>query len=121
MPEAVPDRQTTTPGAEPRRGHPRTRVEMLAHFRRDLTSTTVVLKDLTPDGARVEGVGALCVDEVVTLALPACRPCLAFVVWANAHCAGLQFLEPLAPALFADIVAKYGLGDEEGAPPLRIV
>ncbi|WP_237449492.1 hypothetical protein [Novosphingobium silvae] len=84
-------------------------VEMMAHFRRGIASTTVMLKDLTPFGARVEGVGALEVDEMITLSLPGCRPSLAFVAWANAHCAGLEFVEPLPAELFADLVAHYGM------------
>jgi ABC-type uncharacterized transport system involved in gliding motility auxiliary subunit len=91
------------------RRHARERVEMLAHFRRGITATTVMLKDLTPFGTRVEGVGALELDEFVSLALPGCRPLLAFVAWANEHCAGLQFVEPLAAAMFDDLVRQYGL------------
>lgn len=92
--------------------HRRASVEMMARFRRDIASSTVMLKDLTPFGARVEGVGALEVDEVVTLSLPGCRPSLAFVAWANAHCAGLEFVEPLAGPLFVELVARYGLSAE---------
>jgi hypothetical protein len=86
---------------------------MMARFRRDITSTTVMLKDLTRFGARVEGVGALEVDEMVALSLPGCRPSLAFVAWANEHCAGLEFVEPLAGPLFAELVARYGLSGEK--------
>lgn len=93
---------------------------MMARFRRDIASTTVVLKDLTPFGARVEGVGPLQADEVVTLSLPGCRPSLAFVAWANAHCAGLEFIEPLAADLFRDLVGRYGSSGAERLP-LRLV
>jgi hypothetical protein len=91
------------------RRHARERVEMLAHFRRGITATTVMLKDLTPFGTRVEGVGALELDEFVSLALPGCRPSLAFVAWANEHCAGLQFVEPLAASMFEELLRQYGL------------
>jgi hypothetical protein len=100
----------SAPGGE--RLHPREQVEMMARFRRNIASTTVMLKDLTRFGARVEGVGALEVDEMVTLSLPACRPSLAFVAWANEHCAGLEFVEPLEDRLFAELVARYGLSGE---------
>lgn len=122
MPEPVPDWRTPPPAGPPPgvdaqdiaspggdRRHPREQVEMLAHFRRDIAATTVMLKDLTPFGARVEGIGALELDEFVTLSLPGCRPSLAFVAWANEHCAGLQFIEPLAATLFDDLVRQYGL------------
>lgn len=103
----------------PDRRHARRDVEMLARFRRGVTSMTVMLKDLTPLGARVEGVGLLEEDEIVTLALPGCRPTLAFVAWANAHCAGLEFVEALEDALFDGLVAQYGLAAED--TPLRTI
>lgn len=92
----------------PDRACPRAQVEIMARFRRYTASSTVVLKDLTPFGARVEGVGALRIDEMVILALPGCRPSAAFVVWANAHCAGLEFTAPLADAQFRELVSRYG-------------
>lgn len=85
-------------------------VEMLARFRRDVSSSIVMLKDLTRFGARIEGIGALVRDEAVTLALPGCRPSLAFVAWANDHCAGLEFAEPLPTETFVRLVECHGLG-----------
>lgn len=84
----------------------------MARFRRDLTSSTVMLKDLTRFGARIEGVGLLEKDEAVSLALPGCRPSMAFVAWANDHCAGLEFAEPLDNTVFVDLVTQFGLGRE---------
>lgn len=98
------------------RRHSRAQVEMLARFRRGVISTTVVLKDLTPFGAKVEGIGPLEADEVVTLTLPECRPTLAFVAWANDHGAGLEFVQPLGDALFAELVSQYGL-TSDALPP----
>jgi hypothetical protein len=69
-----------------------------------------MLKDLTPFGARIEGIGQLETDEAVSLALPGCRPSMAFVAWANDHCAGLEFAEPLETTVFSDLVARFGLG-----------
>ncbi|KQM22328.1 hypothetical protein ASE49_01845 [Novosphingobium sp. Leaf2] len=114
MPTALPSSEE---GAGERR-HARAAVEMLARFRRGITSSTVMLKDLTPLGARVEGVGALEPDEFVSLALPGCRPSMAFVAWANDHCAGLQFVEPLSTAQFEDLARQYGLAADV-PPPLR--
>ena len=88
----------------------REQVEMLAKFRRGLVSCTVMLKDLTRFGARIEGVGRLDTDEAVSLALPGCRPAMAFVAWANEHCAGLEFADPLDGRTFSDLVRHYGLG-----------
>lgn len=93
----------------------RERVEMLARFRRDLASHTIVLKDLTPLGARIESVGPLEMDEVITLTLPECRPMIAFVAWTNGAGAGLEFVHPLPGDLFAELVAQYGLSSEDSA------
>ena len=92
----------------------REQVEMMAKFRRNVASSTVMLKDLTRFGARIEGIGQLERDEAVSLALPGCRPSMAFVAWANDHCAGLEFAEPLESAVFTDLVAQYGLGRQRG-------
>jgi hypothetical protein len=102
-----PDAQT--PDDQERRT-PRAVVEIMATFRHDLTSCTVVLKDLTRFGARVEGIGPMETDEAVSLGLPGCRPALAFVAWSDGSGAGLEFADPLAPAIYADLVARYGLG-----------
>ncbi|MCJ2183671.1 hypothetical protein MTR62_13365 [Novosphingobium sp. 1949] len=92
------------------RREPREHVEMLAKFRRTVTSTTVMLKDLTRFGARIEGIEGLQTDEAVSLTLPGRRPGMAFVAWANAHCAGLEFADPLSDEDYAQLVAQYGLG-----------
>lgn len=97
------------------RRHQRKQVEMMARFRRDLASSTVMLKDLTPFGARIEGIGQLQTDEAVSLALPGCRPAIAFVAWANEHCAGLEFAEPLENGVFTELVTRYGLGRDSAA------
>jgi hypothetical protein len=97
------------PGPTGRR-ETREQVEMLAKFRRGLVSVTVMLKDLTRFGARIEGVGLLEPDEAVTLALPGCRPAMAFVAWSNEHCAGLEFAEPLDDNVFAALVDQHRLG-----------
>ncbi|TYC90148.1 hypothetical protein FMM79_08645 [Novosphingobium sp. BW1] len=85
---------------------------MLARFRRTISSSTVMLKDLTPYGARIEGVEGLEPDEAVRLALPGQRPALAFVAWSNAHCAGLEFAEPLDLHVYGDLVRRYALSGE---------
>jgi hypothetical protein len=69
----------------------------------------VVLKGLTPHGARVEGTSSLARDEAVSLALPGMKPLLAFVAWANEHCAGLEFTEPLAQADFGQLIESHDL------------
>lgn len=105
--EQTPDDQA--PDDQDRRT-PRAVVEIMATFRYGLASSTVVLKDLTRFGARVEGIGPLEADEAVSLGLPGCRPALAFVAWADGSGAGLEFADPLDAAIYADLVARYGLG-----------
>lgn len=89
------------------RREPRERVEMLARFRRTIASSTVMLKDLTRFGARIEGIAGLETDEAVSLSLPGLRPALAFVVWSNAHCAGLEFAHPLDELVYNDLVRRH--------------
>jgi hypothetical protein len=84
-------------------------VEMLARIRRDTSTTTVMLKDLTRDGTRIEGIGGLVRDEAVSLGLPGMRPLLAFVALSNGHGAGLEFAEPLRSGTFEELVGTYGL------------
>lgn len=101
----------------------RERVEMLAKFRRGIVSITVMLKDLTPFGAKIEGVGHLDTDEAVSLTLPGCRPAMAFVAWSNEHCAGLEFADTLDGDVFSDLVSRYGLGrmEQDSADEVRPV
>ena len=81
---------------------------MMARFRHGIETVTVMLKDLTPNGARIEGVGQLDDDEAVYLTLPGMKPRLSFVAWANHHCAGLEFSEPLPQAMFQALVSAFG-------------
>ena len=91
------------------RSEARREVEMFAHFQRGASRITVMLKDLTHNGARIEGVIGLEQDEAVSLALPGCKPKLAFVAWANDHCAGLEFAEPLRASMFDALVGEYAV------------
>jgi len=68
------------------------------------------LKDLTRFGARIEGIAGLEIDEAVNLGLPGHRPAMAFVSWNGAHGTGLEFAEPLAEAVYEDLVERHGLG-----------
>lgn len=85
-------------------------VEMMARFRRDLSTVTVMLKDITARGARVEGVGPLAKDDAAFLMLPGLAPKLVFVAWSNGAGAGagLEFAEPLAHKVFSGLVADFG-------------
>ena len=99
----------------PRRGD-RRNVEILARLRHDLSNITVVLKDLSEHGARVEAIAGLKEDQPVALTLPGCKPLLAFVAWSSGHCAGLEFADPLPGEVFATIIAEYGV---RAGPPVQ--
>lgn len=104
------------------RGETRREVEMFAHLQRGASRITVMLKDLTRHGARIEGISGLGEDEAVSLALPGCKPKLAFVAWSNDHCAGLEFAEPLRHGVFEVLVGEYAVNrqpetDETQPPP----
>lgn len=90
----------------------RQQVEMLARFRHGVSTVTVMLKDLTRHGAKLEGVANLKKDEAVDLALPGMKPKLSFVAWANDHCAGLEFAEPLPVEDFDALVRSHGLNQD---------
>lgn len=83
-------------------------VEMMARFRHDITTVTVMLKDITPHGARVEGIGQLEKDDAAFLMLPGLAPRLSFIAWSNGNGAGLEFAEPLDQSVFTSLVADFG-------------
>jgi len=93
----------------------RSSVEILAHFRKDISSVTVVLRDLSSRGARVEGVAGLKRDEAVSIGLPSTKPRMAFVAWASEQSAGLEFAEPLPLACLSEMVRNFGVGQLRSA------
>lgn len=94
---------------EVRRKEDRQCVEMLAHFRKDIASITVILRDLSLSGARIEGIAGLRRDEAVSIGLPSSKPRMAFVAWAREQSAGLEFAEPIPHAHFTEMVRTYGV------------
>jgi hypothetical protein len=105
------------------RREPRRQVEMFARLRRRAHWLTIMLKDFSHGGARIEGVVGLVPDEAVHVALPGCRPQMAFVAWSNGVSAGLEFAEPLPAALYDALVSGFALGQSSGEhapqqPPL---
>lgn len=88
----------------------RVALELPVRCRRGVERRTVMLKDLTPHGARIAGLGKLHLDEPVTLLLPGLRPKESWVAWSNDHDAGVEFERPLHPAVFGDLVAEYAIG-----------
>lgn len=74
-----------------------------------------MLKDLTPHGARIEGLGKLRIGEPVTFLLPGLRPKLAFAAWSEGSACGLEFERPLHEDVFASLVADFAIGHHRAA------
>ncbi|MFM5932278.1 MAG: PilZ domain-containing protein [Novosphingobium sp.] len=68
---------------------------------------TIVLKDMTPFGARIEGLSDVRMGDEITLLLPGLQPKLSTVVWADGHSAGVEFDHPLHGEVFKALVKDY--------------
>jgi hypothetical protein len=81
-----------------RRSSSRSKVLLAATLRLADRTLAVRLRDLSADGALIEGAGDLAVDGLVTF----CRNDLTVpgaVAWSNGKLAGISFSEPLSPDL----------------------
>lgn len=68
---------------------------------------TLTLRDLTPRGARVEGMEGLELDDMTMMQLPTLAPKAARVVWFRGSAAGLQFEQPLHVDVFEKLVRAF--------------
>lgn len=78
--------------------------------KRGALRTTIMLKDLTPHGARLEGLSGLRFEEALTLFLPGLRPKEAYVSWSTGHSVGVEFDRPLHPDVFYRLVTHFAVG-----------
>lgn len=101
-----------------RRRAERVGFELPVRCKRGLHRTTVMLKDMTTHGARIEGLEGLHLDEPVTLFLPGLQPKEAYVAWSGDMTAGLEFDRPLHPEVFQRIVADFAVRRAETGPVL---
>lgn len=69
---------------------------------------TVLLRDLTASGARIEGLEALRRGDGLTLLLPEMPAVDATVAWAMDRAAGLRFDIPLDAAMLARLLSDFG-------------
>lgn len=90
-------------------------VELPVRCKHGLLRKTVMLKDLTQHGARIEGLGKLRIGEPITLLLPALQPKLAFVAWSDESASGLEFERPLHEDVFARLIADFAIGHYRAA------
>ena len=97
-----------------KRRAPRVGFELPVRCKNGLLRTTVMLKDMTRFGARIEGIDATEIGEAITLLLPGQSPLIAFVVWIHGKTSGLEFGAPLLPETFDTLISDYAIGQ---APP----
>jgi hypothetical protein len=84
--------------------------ELPVRCKHGLVRSTVMLKDLTTHGARIEGIPRQRIGESVLLFLPSLAPKTAFVVWSEEKTSGLEFELPLHEKVFATLVADFAIG-----------
>lgn len=84
--------------------------ELPVRCKHGLTRSTVMLKDMTTHGARIEGIPRQRIGDSVTLFLPELAPKLAFVVWSKDKTSGIEFELPLHETVFANLVADFAIG-----------
>jgi hypothetical protein len=84
--------------------------ELPVRCKHGLVRSTVMLKDMTTHGARIEGIPRQRIGDSVTLFLPDLAPKLAFVVWSKDKTSGLEFELPLHETVFANLVADFAIG-----------
>lgn len=68
---------------------------------------TLFVRDLTPDGARIEGIEGLTTGDGLVLLLPDLPATDATVAWAQARAAGLVFDEPIPAEDYAALVRDH--------------
>lgn len=82
--------------------------DMLVRYRHAGRRSTVVLRNLTAGGARIDGLEDLRWGDEITLMLPSLKPKEARVAWVSGHSAGLEFERPLHPDIFESLVLHHG-------------
>lgn len=93
-------------------------IELPVRCKHGTKRSTVMLKDLNPYGARIEGLDKLRIDEPIYLMLPGLQPKLAFVVWSRDRVSGLEFEHRLHDAVFERLVSEFAIRHyREGHPP----
>ena len=91
---------------ERRRGD-RTPLDTLVDFRRRREHCYVVrLHDLTASGCRIDLPEHVCDPDDVWVTLPGLETLASTVRWANEFVAGVEFKQPMHPAVFDHMAAK---------------
>ncbi len=90
-------------------------LELPVRCKHGLVRSTVMLKDLTPYGARIDGLEKLRIGEPLTLFIPGLHPKTAFVVWSEPMSSGLEFDHPLHQSVFDTVVSEFAIGHHRKA------
>jgi hypothetical protein len=113
--------QTADPFTAKRRAS-RVGFELMVRCKHGPARATVMLKDMTRFGARIEGLAAPEVGEAISLMLPGEAPRLAFVMWTREGASGLEFGDPLHSETFDAMIRDYAVGlQPPPAPRARAV
>lgn len=89
----------------------RTGFELPVRCKHGVIRSTVMLKDLTAYGARIEGLERQRIGESITLLLPGLKAKNAYVVWSQGMASGLEFDHPLHDDVFDALVSDYAIGN----------
>ena len=100
-----------------KRRAPRIGFELMVRCSHRSTRSTVLLKDMTRYGARIEGIARPRLGEAVTLMLPGVPARMAFVMWTQGSSAGLEFGDPIEQGAFEAIIRDFAIG-ELPPPPM---
>lgn len=92
-----------------RRRAERVGIELPVRCKHGARRSTVMLKDLNPYGARIEGLEKLRIDEPIHLMLPGLKTKLAFVVWSRDRVSGLEFEHRLHDEVFEKLVSEFAI------------
>ena len=99
--DTMPDDSQYRPRAE------RVSFDMAIRCRWGDARCSVVLRNLTTGGARIEGLGGVLLGDALVLMLPSLKPKRARVVWIDGDAAGLEFEHPLHPDVFETLVLRH--------------
>ncbi len=99
-----------------KRRAPRVGFELLVRCKHGTVRSTVMLRDMTRYGARIEGLMFPREGEAIGLILPGEAPRLAFVMWARGGSAGLEFGDPLPGDVYDAMIRDYAIGRQPEPP-----
>ena len=100
-----------------KRRAPRIGFELMVRCSHGASRSTVMLKDMTRYGARIDGLTAPEPGEAVMLMLPGMAARMAFVMWTDGHASGLEFADPIDEGAFAEIICDFAIGLPPALPP----